>query len=49
VSADVDPKNRDFYEHTADYTMDVWSRTYFPANLALALLVTTISRQVSRC
>jgi hypothetical protein len=47
-SSDVDPKIRDFYEHTADYTMDVWSRTYFPANLALALLVTTISRQVDQ-
>jgi hypothetical protein len=28
--------------------MDVWSRTYFPANLGLALLVTTISRQVNQ-
>lgn len=48
ASAEVDPKVRDFYEHTADYAMDVWSRTYFPANLALALLVTTISRQVNQ-
>ena len=39
---------RDFYEHTSDYAMDVWSKTYFPANLALALLVTTISRQVNQ-
>jgi hypothetical protein len=39
---------RDFYEHTAEFAMDVWSRTYFPANLALALLVTTISRQVNQ-
>jgi hypothetical protein len=44
----VDPKIRDFYEHTAEFGMDVWSRTYFPANLALALLVTTISRQVNQ-
>jgi hypothetical protein len=46
--AKIDPKIRDFYEHTADFAMDVWSRTYFPANLALALLVTTISRQVNQ-
>ena len=39
---------RDFYEHTSEFAMDVWSRTYFPANLALALLVTTISRQVNQ-
>jgi hypothetical protein len=45
---DVDPKVRDFYEHTAAYAMDVWSRTYFPANLALHLLVKTVSRQVDQ-
>jgi hypothetical protein len=28
--------------------MDVWSQTYFPTNLALFLLVTTISRQVNQ-
>ncbi|HEY0254921.1 MAG TPA: hypothetical protein VGC41_25520 [Kofleriaceae bacterium] len=44
----VDPKIIDFYEHTAEFAMDVWSRTYFPANLALWLLVTTISRQVNQ-
>ncbi len=44
----VDAKIREFYEHTAEFAMDVWSRTYFPANLALALLVTTISRQVNQ-
>lgn len=42
------PLVRDFYEHTAAFSMDAWSRTYFPANLALALLVTTISRQVDQ-
>jgi hypothetical protein len=47
-SASVHPRVRDFYEHTADFAMDVWSRTYFPANIALALLVTTISRQVNQ-
>jgi hypothetical protein len=44
----VHPAIRDFYEHTAEFAMDVWSRTYFPANLALWLLVTTISRQVNQ-
>jgi hypothetical protein len=44
----VAPAIRDFYEHTAEFAMDVWSRTYFPASLALALLVTTISRQVNQ-
>lgn len=47
-SPEVDPKISDFYEHTAEFAMDVWSRTYFPANLALWLLVTTISRQVNQ-
>lgn len=42
------PAVRDFYEHTAQFAMDVWSKTYFPTNLALALLVTTISRQVEQ-
>jgi len=45
---DVHAAVRDFYEHTAAFAMDVWTRTYFPANLALALLVTTISRQVNQ-
>lgn len=39
---------RDFYEHTAAYRIDVWTRTWFPANLALWLLVTTISRRVDQ-
>jgi hypothetical protein len=42
------PAIRDFYEHTASYAMDVWSQTYFPASVALWLLVTTISRQVNQ-
>lgn len=46
--AALQPAVRDFYEHTAAYAMDVWSRTYFPANVALFLLVTTISRQVNQ-
>lgn len=44
----VDPRVREFYERTADFAMDVWSQTYFPSNLALYLLVKTISRQVDQ-
>src|SRR5450432_1792109 len=40
----VHPLVREFYEHTTRFAMDVWSQTYFPTNLALALLVTTVSR-----
>ena len=29
------PLVREFYEHTAEFAMDVWSQTYFPASLAL--------------
>jgi hypothetical protein len=46
--AKVNAAVREFYEHTGAYAMDVWSKAYFPANLALALLVTTISRQVNQ-
>jgi hypothetical protein len=46
--ARVAPEVRDFYEHTSDWKLDVWSRTYFPASLALWLLVTTISREVNQ-
>jgi hypothetical protein len=42
------PAVREFYEQTAAFAMDVWSQTYFPTNIALALLVTTISRQVEQ-
>ncbi|MGH9885358.1 MAG: hypothetical protein ACREBE_07505 [bacterium] len=44
----VHPQVRDFYEHTAAFAMDVWSRSYFPASVGLWLLVTTISRQVNQ-
>lgn len=44
----ADPGVRDFYERTARYRMDVWARSPFPANLALWLLVTTISREVDQ-
>jgi len=42
------PLVREFYEHTTAFAMDVWSQTYFPANVALYLLVKTISRQVDQ-
>jgi len=44
----VDPAVRDFYERTAEYRMEVWSRTYFPAHLALWLLVKVLSRKVDQ-
>lgn len=42
------PEVRHFYEHTAAYRMDVWSETFFPGNIGLWLLVTTISRKVDQ-
>ncbi len=39
---------RRFYEETARFRMDVWAETFFPANLGLFLLVTTISRKVNQ-
>ena len=46
----VHPLVREFYEHTTNFAMDVWSQTYFPAKLVLVLwlLVRTISRQVNQ-
>lgn len=44
----VDPKIRDFYENTARYRLDTWASVYFPARIALWLLVTTISRRVQQ-
>lgn len=46
--ARIHPLVREFYEHTAAFAMDVWSKTYFPASIALYLLVKTISRQVDQ-
>jgi hypothetical protein len=46
--SEVDPLVRDFYEDTARYRMDVWAQTFFPSNVALWLLVTTISREVNQ-
>ena len=36
----VHEKIRDFYENTSAYRLDTWATTYFPANVALWLLVT---------
>jgi hypothetical protein len=44
----VHAKIRDFYETTHAYRLDTWATTYFPARLALWLLVTTISRRVDQ-
>lgn len=44
----VHPQIRDFYEGTAGFTIDTWSTTYFPARIALWLLVQTISRRVDQ-
>src|SRR5215472_2981579 len=46
--AGLHPLVRDFYEQTAEFAMDVWSRTYWPMSMGLALLVTTISRMVNQ-
>ena len=44
----VNPKIRDFYENTHRYTLDTWAKNYFPAQIALWLLVATISRRVNQ-
>lgn len=44
----VQAKIRDFYQNTPAYRLDTWATTYFPARLALWLLVATISRRVDQ-
>jgi hypothetical protein len=44
----INGKIRRFYENTAGYRMDVQAQSYFPANIALWLLVSTISRKVNQ-
>jgi hypothetical protein len=39
---------RSFYEQTARFRMDLWVETFFPANVGLFLLVTTISRKCNQ-
>ena len=46
--AGLHPLVREFYEQTAEFAMDVWSRTYWPMSIGLWLLVTTISRMVNQ-
>lgn len=47
-AADVHPRIRDFYEHTAEFRVDVWAQSSFPGSFGLWLLVTTISRKVGQ-
>lgn len=44
----VAPAIKNFYERSSDFSMDVWARSYFPMNLGLSLLVTTLSREVNQ-
>lgn len=44
----VNPRIRAFYERTTEHRFDTWATTYFPARLALWLLVTSISRKVDQ-
>lgn len=44
----VDSRIRDFYEGTAGFELDTWATTFFPARVALWLLVQTISRRVDQ-
>jgi hypothetical protein len=44
----VDARIRDFYANTARYRLDTWATAYFPARVALWLLVATISRRVQQ-
>lgn len=44
----VSEEIREFYEDTAAYKLDTWATTYFPARIALWLLVNTISRRVDQ-
>lgn len=47
-AAQVDPRIRAFYEQTASYELDAETRSHFPLNLGLWLLVKTLSRQVDQ-
>lgn len=44
----VDRRILEFYENTAEYQLDTWATTHFPARIALWLLVTTISARVDQ-
>jgi len=44
----VNPSIRHFYEHTAEYHLEVWSEVYFAGKFVLWLLVEFISRQMDQ-
>ena len=44
----VHPRIRHFYEHTAEYHLEVWSEVYFAGKFVLWLLVEFISRQMDQ-
>jgi len=44
----VHPSIRHFYEHTAQYHLEVWSEVYFAGKFVLWLLVEFISRQMDQ-
>lgn len=47
-SQSVHPSIRHFYEHAADYHLEVWSEVYFAGKFVLWLLVEFISRQMDQ-
>jgi len=38
----------DFYEHTSNYKMEVWTQSYYPVKLFAKLLISTISREINQ-
>jgi hypothetical protein len=44
----IHPRIRHFYEHTAEYHLEVWSEVYFAGKFVLWLLVEFISRQMDQ-
>jgi hypothetical protein len=44
----VHPRVRDFYEHAAEYQMEVWSEVYFVGRFFLWLLVEFLSRRMDQ-
>jgi len=47
-AAGLKPEIRRFYEHTANHRMDIAGTSFFPGNIGLWLLVTTLSRKVNQ-
>jgi hypothetical protein len=46
--AKVDPRIRDFYEHSSAYDLEAWSETSFMTRVFLWFLVTFISRRIDQ-